>query len=152
MRYNGDKGSWTPWIKETGKKIFKNQYITREIEIMTDFTERELKDKQAFHVVLTTYNSRTSQRMKKLRIFKGPPVMLSIEEEIELTRIISNIFISNNFHCLAYNICTDHVHMVIVCAYKELNSIILRIKSESRKYRKLKFSQFPLPNQNRKHL
>ena len=104
-------------------------------------------------MVLTTYNSRTSQRMNKYKVIKGPAIMLSLEEEIALTRIIGSIIRSKNFHCLVYNICVDHVHMVIVCAYKELSGIILRIKSESsRNFRRHKFSKRPLSNQKREHL
>ncbi len=75
----------------------------------------EPKDKQGFHVVLTTHNSRTSQRMIQLGICKGKPIYLSLEEEIALTEIIGNIIKENGYLCLEYNICKDHVHLLLVC-------------------------------------
>ena len=90
-----------------------------------------LKEKQAFHVVLTTHNSRTSQRMMDLEILKGLPIELVLEEEIELTRIIGEIIQEKGYHCLEYNICKDHVHLVLVCEAEELTGIVQAIKSIS---------------------
>ncbi|MGK0387951.1 MAG: type I restriction-modification system DNA methylase subunit, partial [Maribacter sp.] len=93
----------------------------------------EPKDKQAYHVVLTTHNSRTSPRMESMGIEKGEPVELGLEEEIALTEIIGNIITENDYSCLAYNICKDHVHMILVCEYEELTGMIQKIKSISSK-------------------
>ena len=91
------------------------------------------KDKQAFHVVLTTHNSRTSQRMLQLGIVKGTPVELGLEEEIALTKIIGTIIADNGYHCLAYNICKDHIHLLLVCEQEELTGMVQKIKSMSSK-------------------
>ncbi len=86
-----------------------------------------------YHIVLTTHNSRTSQRMKTYRVQKGPERRLSLKEEIILTGIISTIIKENDYKCLAYNICQDHVHMIIVCQEDALTSIVQKLKSVSSK-------------------
>ena len=89
------------------------------------------KDLQAFHVVLTTHNSRSSQRMMKHGIAKGQPVELNLEEEIQLTKIMGDIILEKGYKCLAYNICQDHVHLILVCEPEELSSIVSTIKGKS---------------------
>ena len=59
---------------------------------------------------------------------------LSLSEEIILTQIIGDIISENNYRCMAYNICNDHVHMIIVCAQEELTTIVRKLKSLSRNY------------------
>ncbi len=90
-----------------------------------------LKDKQAFHIVLTTHNSRTSERMLEYNVTQGEPTELDLQHEIELTKIISQIIKEQDYNCLAYNICKDHVHMVLVCEYEELSTIVKTIKGKS---------------------
>ncbi len=89
------------------------------------------KGKEAFHVVLTTHNSRTSKRMIELNIKKGEPFYLDLQQEINLTKIIGDIINEKKYHCVAYNICKDHVHLVIVCRPNELSSIVKTIKGKS---------------------
>ncbi|MFM7014712.1 MAG: hypothetical protein ACKOX3_00140 [Bacteroidota bacterium] len=59
---------------------------------------------EAFHCVLTTHNSRTSARMKKYNVRKGPSLRLTITEEIALKRIIGNIIRENGYRCISFNI------------------------------------------------
>lgn len=86
-----------------------------------------------YHIVLTTHNSRTSNRMRIYRVQKGPERRLSLDEEIILTGIISQIILENDYKCIAYNICQDHVHMIIVCQEGALTSIVQKLKSVSSK-------------------
>lgn len=88
---------------------------------------------QAFHVVLTTYNSRTSKRMTRYRVRKGKPVHLNLQQEILLTSIIGDLIRENEYKCIAYNVCKDHVHMIIVCRKDELSAIMQKLKSISSK-------------------
>ncbi len=90
-----------------------------------------LKEKQAFHLVLTTHNSRTSQRMIDYNVQKGDPIELNLEEEIALTKIFADLIAENGYHCLAYNVCKDHVHLVLVCEAGELTEIIKILKGKS---------------------
>ncbi len=100
-----------------------------------------LKEKQAFHVVLTTHNSRTSQRMIDYGIEKGEPIELGLEEEIELTKIFATLMLEYNYHCLAYNVCKDHVHLILVCEANEITDIVQKLKSiSSKEFRRLDIS------------
>ena len=95
----------------------------------------------AFHITWATYGSRTSQRMidhKKViehyRIRKSEnPLLQAIEltdaDEIEITEYIAEIVKKDNLRVLAYNICRDHIHIVIVCDDGELSRIVRKIKS-----------------------
>ncbi len=94
---------------------------------------RSSKDKQGFHIVFTTHNSRTSQRMIKYKIKKGPPINLNLTQEIELTKIIGDIILESEFNCISYNVCKDHVHMILVCEHKELSKQVQKIKAISSK-------------------
>ena len=94
---------------------------------------RSSKDKQGYHVVFTTHNSRTSRRMIKYNIKKGPPINLDLAQEIELTKIIGDIILESKFNCISYNVCKDHVHMILVCEYKELTRQVQKIKAISSK-------------------
>jgi len=91
------------------------------------------EEEMAFHIVFTLHNSRTSQRMVKYGVRKGTIRKLSMEHEIELTRYIGEVILECGYTCLAYNICKDHVHLVLVCSRKELTGIVQRIKSVSSK-------------------
>lgn len=90
-------------------------------------------EKLGYHIVLTTHNSRTSSRMVKYRVKKGDPIELNLYEEIALTKIIRDIIIENGYNCLAYNICKDHVHLILVCESGALHGIVQKIKSISSK-------------------
>ena len=91
------------------------------------------KNKHAFHLVFTTHNSRTSQRMIDYNVKKGPAINLDLNEEIALTTIFKDIITQNNYKCLAYNICKDHVHLIIVCDEHDLVPIVQKTKSISSK-------------------
>lgn len=71
--------------------------------------------------------------MIKYRVRQGPPVQLRLSEEILLTRIIRSIVKENGYQILAYNICKDHVHLLLVCKVEALTCIIQKIKSVSSK-------------------
>lgn len=88
---------------------------------------------QGFHVVLTTHNSRTSQRMRDRGIIPGPALLLELDHEILLTQCIADVIIESGFKCIAYNVCRDHVHMIIVCQHVQLPKIMQKVKSVSSK-------------------
>jgi len=88
---------------------------------------------EGFHVVLTTHNSRTSQRMRDYGIRPGPALLLELDHEILLTQCIADVINESGFKCIAYNVCRDHVHMIIVCQHKMLAKIMQKIKSVSSK-------------------
>ncbi|MEZ4916031.1 MAG: TaqI-like C-terminal specificity domain-containing protein, partial [Chitinophagales bacterium] len=88
-------------------------------------------DLQAFHVVLTTHNSRTSQRMIDYNVKKGPPLELKLKEEIALTQYIGEVIKEKGYCCMAYNICKDHVHLILVCEAEQLAEQVKTIKGKS---------------------
>jgi REP element-mobilizing transposase RayT len=89
------------------------------------------KKKQAFHVTWATHNSRYSERMAQYKVKTGEPVYLSEKEELVITQTIAEIIKTDKLNCLAYNICRDHVHLLIVCEEAELSAIIGKLKSMS---------------------
>ena len=90
-----------------------------------------MKELQGFHVVFTLHNSPTSKRMVANGVKTGDSKLLCLPEEILLTTIISDVIIENKFKCIAYNICQDHVHIILVCEANDLTSIVKTIKGKS---------------------
>ena len=89
------------------------------------------KNKKAWHVTTATHNSRTSQRMWDLKIEPGEAVWLDEEKEVIVTRAILEIVKEDKLDVLAYNICGDHMHIMLVCEEEELNDIVAKIKGRS---------------------
>ena len=90
-------------------------------------------EKLSYHVVFTTHNSRTSQRMIKYKVLKGPPVNLILEEEIRLTEILKSIVLEYHIEILSFNICKDHVHLLLSCTDEEVPVFARILKSISSK-------------------
>lgn len=94
----------------------------------------------AYHITLTTNDSRTSERMirykVRLRRHSGTrpspdPIRLCPEEELLMARIIGKIARDYDLKLLAWNICLDHVHLLILCKPSELNTLIGKLKGRS---------------------
>lgn len=108
-----------------------------EKEFPTVFKE---KQKKVWHVTWVTHDTRTSERMKKYRVRQPKAngelhidrsVYLEGDEAIKVTEIIQNIVVEEQYNCLAYNICNDHVHMLLVCDEEELSDIVRKLKGKS---------------------
>jgi type I restriction-modification system DNA methylase subunit/REP element-mobilizing transposase RayT len=89
------------------------------------------KNKKAWHITTATHNSRYSQRMFDSFVKLGEPVWLSEKEEIIVSETIAEIAEKDNLNILAYNICGDHAHILLVCEEEELPKIVQKIKSMS---------------------
>ncbi len=89
------------------------------------------KEKKVHHITWVTHNSRTSQRMIDHKVKKGDAVWLDENAELEITRIIKNIVVENDFNVLNYNICGDHIHILLVCEDDELSNIVRKLKGKS---------------------
>jgi type I restriction-modification system DNA methylase subunit/REP element-mobilizing transposase RayT len=98
------------------------------------------KQKQAFHITTAIHDSRTSQRMidyqvreKRFMGTKPEPQVLPLTEaeELLITEIIVKIVVEDGLHVMAYNICRDHMHLVLVCEEEELSKIVQKIKSKT---------------------
>ncbi len=93
------------------------------------------KKKKAWHVTTAIHNSRYSQRMFDYHIKTGDASWLSEEDEIIITEIIAEIVKEDNLNVVEYNICGDHMHLLLVCEEEELTKIVGKIKAKSgRKY------------------
>ena len=90
-----------------------------------------------YHITCVMHNTRVSNRMIQYKVKSGNAVKLNLEQELILTDIIAEIIKKYNYLILAFNICSDHIHFVIVCNYEEISSIVQAIKSiSSREFRK----------------
>jgi len=124
---NMDKGIY-PLENITEEEIKKVNAFDWEKEFKDIFIEKEL---DAYLVTWVTHNSRISERMVEYKVKKGKAVLLDSEDEVFITEKISEIIKQDNLKVLAYNICKDHVHLVIVCTRKDLTQIVQKLKSVS---------------------
>jgi REP element-mobilizing transposase RayT len=85
----------------------------------------------AYHVTWSTHNSRVSERMVTYRVKRGEPILLDDALELEVTSYIAQIVKENTMKVLAYNICQDHVHMILVCTEDELSEHVSKLKGKS---------------------
>ncbi len=76
-------------------------------------------------------NSRYSQRMFDNHVKLGEPVWLSEKEEIIVTETIAEIVEKDKLNVVAYNICGDHAHILLICEEVELHKIVQKLKSMS---------------------
>ncbi len=87
-----------------------------------------------YHITWTTYNSRVSERMKLYKVKAwNEGIFLDDEQEVNITKILWNIIKELNLKVYAYNICKDHIHMLIQCKKEELSLIIRKLKWKSTK-------------------
>ena len=84
-----------------------------------------------FHVVWVTHNSRVSERMVTFGVKRGEPVVLDDKTEVEVSSYILQVVKENQLIVLAYNICRNHVHMIIASLLAELDSIVAKLKGKS---------------------
>jgi REP element-mobilizing transposase RayT len=90
-----------------------------------------------FHITWVTYNSRVSERMIKYKIKKWEWIYFSDEQEILITLYIKDIVKKDKLKVLAYNICKDHIHMLLICKEDEISNIVRKLKwKSSQKYKK----------------
>lgn len=103
------------------------------------FTE---KDKKAFHITTAIHDSRTSQRMVDHKVrqkramgtkpFAAPQYLTAAEEQI-ITETLADIVKTDKLNIMAYNICKDHLHLLMVCAADEVSHIMQKVKSMTAK-------------------
>jgi len=89
------------------------------------------KKKKGWHITTATHNSRYSQRMFDNHVKLGEPVWLSEKEEIIVTETIAEIVEKDKLNVVAYNICGDHAHILLVCEEEELHKTVQKLKSMS---------------------
>ncbi len=89
------------------------------------------KEKQTWHITTATHNSRYSQRMFDNHVILGEPVWLTEKEEMIITETIAEIIEEDKLNIPAYNICGDHLHLILVCEEDEMPKIVGKIKAVS---------------------
>lgn len=84
-----------------------------------------------YHITWVTHNSRVSERMVQFGVERGEPVVLSGDDEIEITKYILQIVQEEKLRILNYNICRDHVHMLLICDESKRDNIVRKLKGKS---------------------
>ncbi len=96
------------------------------------------KEKVAYHITTSTHDSRTSQRMidHKVRLKrdggarpKAEAIWLEANDEILITETIASIVKEDGLNVMAYNICGDHIHLLLVCEEEDITRIVGKIKA-----------------------
>jgi REP element-mobilizing transposase RayT len=87
--------------------------------------------KPFYHITCVTHNSRESNRMRQLKIKRGEPVRLMTNEEILFTKLFGGIVAKYGLRLIAYNICCDHIHLVIESEESLIEQTVQMLKSTS---------------------
>lgn len=93
------------------------------------------KDKKVWHVTTATHNSRYSQRMFDYHIETGEAEWIDEQDEIIITQTVRDIVLTDKLNILEYNLCGDHMHLLLACTEEELSGIVGKIKSITAKNR-----------------
>ena len=99
-----------------------------------------MKQKFAYHITTAIHDSRTSQRMidyrARERRFDGekplPDVNYMSKEIEELIAVtVSEIVNEEKLTITAFNLCRDHMHILLVCAEDEVPKIMHKLKGRT---------------------
>ncbi|MGO2294545.1 MAG: Eco57I restriction-modification methylase domain-containing protein [Psychroflexus halocasei] len=111
-----------------------------QTEFPSVFTE---KNKKAYHITTAIHDSRTSARMEKYKVRERrdmgtnpyPNVIyFTPEDDFQITQSIAEIVKEDDLKLLAYNICADHIHLLLVCDIEEVPAIMQKIKGRTSYY------------------
>jgi REP element-mobilizing transposase RayT len=93
--------------------------------------DKLIKDinEKIYHITTAIHNSRYSLRMLACNIKLNNPIWISEENELLISNTILEIVVNDKLNILAYNICGDHIHIIIKCNKKELSKIVGKIKA-----------------------
>ena len=100
----------------------------------------EKKEKIPFHITTAIHESRTSDRMITYNVrtkrangtLPEPQVIpLTDEEEILITNTIVEIIKEDRLNVMAFNVCKDHMHLLLVCEENERDRIVQKIKAKT---------------------
>ncbi|OFX28358.1 MAG: hypothetical protein A2X08_10795 [Bacteroidetes bacterium GWA2_32_17] len=98
------------------------------------------KEKKAFHITTATHDSRTSQRMIDYKVREkrdnglspnAQSVWLELEDEVLITKTVAEIIKEDKLNVISYNICGDHIHLLLVCEEEEVSKIVGKIKGKT---------------------
>ncbi len=95
---------------------------------------------QAYHLVTSLHDSRTSRRMleynvRERRFFGTKPYQevypLTFEEEVLIAETVRDLVLELNWRIAAFNCCRDHIHLLVVCEEEEVTKIMHRLKGRT---------------------
>ncbi len=95
-----------------------------------------------YHIVASIHDSRTSQRMVEYEVrkrrFNGTKptaeiIYLTKEEERLIAQCVMELCDELNLRIAAFNLCLDHMHILLVCREHEVSKIMHRIKGRTAK-------------------
>jgi len=118
-------------------EVARDKAFSWEKEFPEVFKE---KNKFAFHITTCVHDSRTSERMIKYkareRRFDGtkpdPEVFpMTKEEEDLIASTIADIVREDKLNIAAFNLCWDHMHILLVCEEEEVPRIMQKIKAKT---------------------
>ncbi|WP_298767582.1 TaqI-like C-terminal specificity domain-containing protein [uncultured Polaribacter sp.] len=98
------------------------------------------KNKKPYHITTAIHDSRTSTRMEKYKVRERremgtnpyPNVIyFTPEDDANISKTIAEIVQEDNLNLLAYNICADHIHLLLVCELEEIPAIMQKIKGRT---------------------
>ncbi|QTY27933.1 Eco57I restriction-modification methylase domain-containing protein [Flavobacterium sp. CS20] len=116
-----------------------NSLLTSEFDWHKEFPQVfKEKDKKLYHITTAVHDSRTSKRMMDYKVREKREmgtnpypniIYFTKEEDLIITETIAEIVEKDKIKVLAYNICADHMHLLIACDINEVASIMQKIKS-----------------------
>lgn len=98
------------------------------------------KQKKPFHITTAIHDSRTSQRMidykvrekRALGTMPEPQVnCLTDDDEMVIAETVSILAKELQLNIVAFNVCKDHIHIVLVCEEDEIDEIVRKIKGRT---------------------
>ena len=98
------------------------------------------KNKKAWHITTAIHDSRTSQRMidYKVREKRAMGTMpepqinyLTDADEMVIAKTVALLSKELQINIMEFNVCRDHMHLVVVCDETELNEIVRKIKGRT---------------------
>jgi REP element-mobilizing transposase RayT len=98
------------------------------------------KDKHAYHITTALHDSRTSKRMldhkvREKREGGSNPFpnyeKLTAEEEVLIAEEVLGIVKEDKLKILAFNVCADHIHILLVCEEEDVPKILQKIKAKT---------------------
>ncbi len=96
------------------------------------------KDLKAYHITTAVHDSRTSDRIVAYKVREQrdlgtnpyPNVLYFTDaDDLIISQTIANIVREDGLKLLAYNICADHLHLLLVCELEDIPRIMQKIKS-----------------------
>lgn len=82
-----------------------------------------------WHITTASHNSHYSERMFKYHVHLGEYRRFTDKEELVITETVGEIVKSDRLSVVAFNICGDHIHILLVCEKEEVPKIVGKIKS-----------------------